>query len=195
MKILALGVSLVLVAAVPSASLSSPARDAQTFRVTLYFLTDGGTAPLGVRTSVRRPGTTPLARVALAKLLRGPAAAGAPRLATAIPPGATIRSFTIRRRANGSVATIDLVGLPSLEGIGAPVIARVGTQVARTVIGLSDVRQVRLRANGRPWAFWSMGGGVLDRPWDYSLLLGLQGICTARPGTEAVPGDCFTALP
>jgi hypothetical protein len=40
-----------------------------------------------------------------------------------------------------------------------------------------------------------MDGGIIDRPIDYQTLLGFYGICAAKPGTEAVPGDCFTALP
>jgi len=99
-------------------------------------------------------------------------------------------------RAAGT-ATVDLGGLPTVDEAGPVNIARIGTQVARTLIGLSGIERVRLRANRRPWGFWSMHppNRVLDRPWDYKTLLSLEGICATKPGTEAVPGDCFSALP
>ena len=40
-----------------------------------------------------------------------------------------------------------------------------------------------------------MDGGISDRPHDYDTMLGWSHVCTGKPGTEAVPGDCFSALP
>jgi hypothetical protein len=166
--------------------------------VTVYFLTDGGLAPLSVRRSVARG--SPFARRALGALLSGPNdAERRAGITSAIPRQAVVRSFSIApsvSRASGT-ATVDLGGMPSVERAGAVNIARVGTQVARTLIGVSGIERVRLRANGKPWGFWSMQAPhrVIDRPWDYDALLGLNGICDAKPGTEAVPGDCFSALP
>jgi spore germination protein GerM len=148
--------------------------DGKGFRATIYFLTDGQSAPLGVRRTVIRHGAAPLARLALQQLLAGPN----PRergegLTSAIPAGARIRTLSIRQLPRGSTATIDLAGLPPLRSVSGVTIARIGTQIARTVIGLSDVVRVRIEANGHPWNFWLMSGGVSRRVWDYQLLLGL----------------------
>ena len=67
----------------------------------------------------------------------------------------------------------DLTGLPPLSKVSGVAIARIGTQIARTLIGLSEVTRVRFESNGRPWNFWLMSGGVSSRPWDYELLVGL----------------------
>jgi len=69
------------------------------------------------------------------------------------------------------------------------------TQIARTLIGLSDIERVRLRVDGRAWGLWDMQGNVRDDPIDYDRLRGFFDICAATPGTEAVPGNCFSALP
>jgi spore germination protein GerM len=156
------------------ASHSAANGSSQRYRVTVYFLADGQTAPLGVRRTVMRRGSAPLARVALRQLLAGPKA-GERRegLTTAVPAGVRIRSFSIVRRAHGSTATADLASLPPLSSVSGVTIARIGTQIARTVIGLSDVTRVRIESNGRPWNFWLMSGGVSSRPWDYQMLVGL----------------------
>lgn len=94
-------------------------------------------------------------------------------LTTALPRGVRIRSFSILQQPRGSIATVDLLGLPSLSHATGTAIARVGTQIARTVIGLSDIVRVRIESRGRPWTFWLMRGGVSTRPWDYQRLVGL----------------------
>jgi spore germination protein GerM len=166
--------------------------------VTVYLLTDRGRAPLGVRRTIQRD--SPFARRALAALLEGPTdAERRAGISSAIPEHATVRSFSIApslSRAAGT-ATVDLGGMPTVGEAGTVNIARVAAQVARTLIGLSGIERVRLRANSGPWGFWSIRPPhhVLDRPWDYEALLDLNEICTAKPGTEAVPGDCFSALP
>jgi hypothetical protein len=153
-----------------SATLASTPR----FRITAYFLTDGQSAPLGVRRTVVRTGSAPLARAALQQLLAGPTASERrARLTTAIPAGTTIRSFSISRGDNGSTATVDLLGLPSPSHVNGVTIARIGTQIARTVIGLSDISRLRIEASGRGWNFSLMNGGVSRRAWDYQLLVGL----------------------
>jgi hypothetical protein len=165
-------------------------------RSTIYFLADGGTAPLGVRRELSlRPGV-PRARLALEQLLAGPTAAEqAAGLTTALPATARVRSLRIERRATGSDALVDLSGLPAADDAGALLKVRVMTQVARTLIGLSDIERVWLRADGRAWGLWDLEGNIRDDPIDYDRLRGFFHICAAKPGTEAVPGDCFTALP
>ena len=94
-------------------------------------------------------------------------------MTTAIPAGTRIRGFSISRRPNGSTATVDLLGLPSPSHVNGVTIARIGTQIARTMIGLSDIARVRIKASGRLWNFSLMSGGVSTRAWDYQLLAGL----------------------
>ena len=140
----------------------------------MYFLTDGQTAALAVRRTIVRRGFAPLARIALQQLLAGPNARDRRQgLSTAIPAGTRIRSFLIVQGAHGSTATVDLAGLPPLASVSGVTIARIGTQIARTVIGLSNVAHVRIESNGRPWNFWLMSGSVSTRAWDYQLLVGL----------------------
>ena len=159
-------------AAAPSHSAGSVS--AQRFRITVYFLTDGQSAPLGVRRTVVRRGFTALARFALQQLLAGPSAhERSDGLTSAIPSAAKIRSFSILQQLKGSTATVDLTGLPSLASVNGVTIARVGTQIARTIIGLSDITRVRIESNGRPWNFGLMRGGISMRLWDYQLLVGL----------------------
>ncbi len=136
------------------------------------------------------------ARLALEELLAGPTTAERQRgLTTAIPTGARIRSLTIETQARGSDASVDLAGLPSADDAGAVLKVRVMTQVARTLIGLNDIARVRLRVDGRAWGLWDMRGNIRDDPVDYVRLRGFLHVCAAKAGTEAVPGDCFTALP
>jgi len=174
----------------------SPANENGSLRTTVYFMTQDRSAPLGVRrTLTRRPHVT-TARLALEKLIVGPTAAERRRgLTTAIPAETKIRSLTIELRARGSQAFADLSGLPSAEESNALLKVRVMTQVARTLIGLSDIEGVRLRVDGRAWGLWDLEGNIRDDPIDYDRLRGFFHICAAKPGTEAVPGDCFTALP
>ena len=94
-------------------------------------------------------------------------------MTSAIPAGARIRSFSIVQRRKDSTATVDLAGLPPLENANGTTIARIGTQIARTLIGLSDVARVRIESNGDPWNFWLIHGGISKRAWDYQLLAGL----------------------
>jgi hypothetical protein len=156
-----------LLAAVLAIAAPQHAQPAQHFRVTLYFLTDGGSAPLGVRRTVERRGTMPLARPALQALLRGPP----PGLTSAIPHAARIRSLTVTQGRRFSTARVDLAGLPRHSD--AVRIAQVGTQITRTLVGLSDIGRVYIRADGRPWNFFLMRGGIAKTPWDYSMLLGV----------------------
>jgi spore germination protein GerM len=156
------------------ASHSATNASTQRFRVTVYFLTDAQTAPLGERRTVVRSGVAPLARVALQQLLAGPTPAERREgLTSALPAGARIRSFTISQRRHGATATVDLAGLLPPASVGGVTIARIGTQIARTIIGVSDVTRVHIESNGRPWNFWLMSGGISTRAWDYELLVGL----------------------
>ncbi len=163
-------------------------------RTTVYFLADNGTVPLGVRRDLMRRPNVPTVRLALEELLAGPTAAERGNgLDTAIPAETKIRSLRIEPRAKGTEAYVDLSGLPAAADAVSK--ARVMTQVARTLIGLNDIERVRLRVDGRAWALWDLQGNVRDDPIDYERLRGFFHICTAARGTEAMPGDCFTALP
>jgi hypothetical protein len=174
----------------------APAATETTPRTTVYFLVDERTAPLGVRRTLSPRRGVPRARLALEALLAGPTAAEqAAGLETALPANARIRSFNIEMRPTGSDAFVDLSGLPAADNAGALLKVRVMTQIARTLIGLSDVGRVWLRADGRAWGLWDHEGNIRNDPIDYDRLRGFFHICAAKPGTEAVPGDCFTALP
>jgi spore germination protein GerM len=175
------------------ASARAPAapRD-QSFGTTIYFLTEDGTAPLGVRRMLSRRDGAALA--ALRALVAGPSdAERSSGLRTALPARVEIRSLRIQQRAHSSDAFVDLAGLPSTADAVQRV--RVVTQVTRTLVGLSDVGRVWIRAGGHPWGLWSMRGGALDAPHDYAELLGFTDVCTSARGTETVPAECFTALP
>ena len=168
---------LIAIAVATAAGASQPATSASArqFRTTIYFLTDGETAPLGVRRTVERTGFGPLARPALQQLLAGPSAQErSDGLTSAIPQGVTIRSLTIVQHEHpGSTATVDLEGLPNLNHVNGVTIARIGTQIARTLIGVSDIVSVRIESHGKPWNFWLMSGGISTRAWDYQLLTGI----------------------
>jgi spore germination protein GerM len=175
----------------------TPARaNAQRLRTTIYFLTDDGTAPLGVRRTLTRERSTPLARRALEVLLAGPSPAERRAgLTSALPARAKIRSFRIVRHPTGSDAFVDLSGLPPAQTTDAVTKVRVFTQVARTLIGLSDVARVWIRSDGKPWGLWNMRGQILDVPHDYRELRGFFRVCVSRPGSETIPATCFSALP
>jgi spore germination protein GerM len=159
-------------------------------RTTVYFLAHDRAAPIGVRRSLQR--RSPYAREALLALLAGPTAeerrAG---ITSAIPPSTEIRSLSFRGDV-GTGAVVDFSSLPATgDGVER---ARVITQITRTLIGVSGIERVWLRSDGRPWGFWSMEGGILDEAWSYDRLLGLN-VGAALPGTEAVTGDYFSAVP
>lgn len=167
-----------------------PRGEPRSITTTLYFLTADRAAPLGVRRSILR--RSPYAREALEALLAGPTELERQRgVATAIPPGTTLLSLRIE---DLTAAVADLSGLTRSEMDGVARV-RVITQITRTLVGLSGIERVSLRNDGRRWGLWRMDGGVSDGPYDYEALLGFTGVCTSRPGTEAVAGDCFAALP
>jgi hypothetical protein len=159
-------------------------------RTTVYFLAEDRAAPIGVRRSLER--RSPYAREALLALLAGPT--GEERRAgitSAIPPRTEIRSLSFRGYG-GTGAVVDLSGLPATDDIVER--ARIVTQIARTLIGVSGIERVWLRSGGRPWGFWSMEGEMQDEAWSYDRLTGLD-VGSAAPGTEAVTGDYFSAVP
>jgi hypothetical protein len=164
------------------------------FRTSVYFLTEHGTAAIGVRRTIRPDREA--ARAALQALLAGPTAAEARQgITTAIPTGARIRSFSVRQGQHTSDAIVDLVGLAPARQASAVTKARVITQITRSLVGLSDVGRVWLRGNGRPWGMWDIHGRIEDVPHTYQELIGFYRLCSSASGTETVPGDCFTALP
>jgi spore germination protein GerM len=174
-------------AAAPAGSVPSAIRDGE-IATTIYFLVDGGAAPIGVRRAIAEK--SPFAQGALAALLAGPSAAErSSGITSAIPAGSALRSFTFAD--NGTEATVDLSGLPT--GADAVERVRVITQVARSLIGLSGIDRVRIRADGKPWGLWTFEGDVTDRAYGYAELAGWTGICVgAEENTEE---DCFAALP
>jgi spore germination protein GerM len=156
---------------------------------TLYFLSDDRSAPIGVRRSIAR--TSPSALGALRALIAGPTAAEHERgLTSAIPKTTQLLSLHID---NDATAIVDLSALPQ-QATGVDRV-RVITQVTRSLVGVSGIEQVRLRSDRTPWGLWRMSGGVDDVAYGYDNLLGFFEICAAKPGTEAVADDCFSALP
>ena len=168
------------VGAEQSAGAATAARPT-TFETTLYFLTSDQSAPIGVRRSLER--TSPFAIQAMRALLAGRTQAEKERgLRSAIPDGT--RLVALRIVPNG-LAVVNLTGLPAN---GSPVDrVRVITQIARSLIGLSGIQQVRLRNDGKPWGLWLMSGGTADTAYGYRELLGFTGVGGA--------GGSFAALP
>jgi len=177
------------------ASPAAPLEVVPTVRTTLYFLTDGGTAPLGVRRSIVERTPPPWGSVAggaIEALLAGPTAEEeAAGLTTAIP----VRTRLLSLGSRGYRGTGAVVNLSGLEAMGNALDrARVITQVVRTLIGESGIERVWFRSDGRPWGMWLMGGGVRDGPYDYGDLAGFW-LAAGCPGTETVVCDRFKALP
>lgn len=173
------------------------------FETTLYFLTAEGSAPIGVRRTLAKP--SPQARLALEALLAGPTPAERQRgLVSAIPREARLISLALQTRRPGTDAFVDLTGLPPVAGASParrPSVLmriRVITQIARTLIGLSDVARVWVRVNGRPWDLPSMDGRLDDRASDYNRLRGWSRICSGQRTPSERAGNlsrCFAALP
>jgi hypothetical protein len=166
---------------------------ASTLRTTIYFLTDNGTAPIGVRRTVAREGHESFAEAALDALLAGPSPTESNAgISSAIPSGVTLRSFSAKG-FGGTEAVVDLSGLP--EDATAVDRVRVITEVTRTLVGVSGLQRAWLHDGGYPWGLRDTHGGMPDRPHDYGEILGFYRVCSSKPGTETVEGDCFTALP
>lgn len=160
-------VGLAVVGAAGSAG-GVPKTQPQRLRVTVYFLVDDQKASLGVRETAERRGTKPVAEAALQRLLAGPPI-GHAGLTSAIPAGTRVRSLSVVHQT----ARVNLAGLPSLSSVSGTTVARIGTQIARTLIGLSGITRIRIESNGEPWNFRLMSGGISTRAWDYGLLVGL----------------------
>jgi spore germination protein GerM len=170
---------------------TSVAEDSTTW-TTVYVLIDDGAAPVGVRRTIRTK--SPYAREALAALLAGPSdAERAAGVTTAIPSSARLLSLSFRATTarGGTEAVADLSGLTGVTD--AIRTARVITQVARTLIGHSDIDRVTFRSHGRPWGNLLMDGSVDDGPFDYRRLDFDIGYGCA--GTEIVVCDRFDGLP
>lgn len=179
-----------------TASDSRPAVSGETTRVTLYFLAEDGTVPLGVRRDIVERTPPPWGSVAggaLEALLAGPTAEEASAgLMTAIPAGTRLVSLGSRGKG-GTGAVINLSGLDRVDdGIDR---ARVITQIVRTLVGISysSIQRVWLREDSEPWGMYLMDGSVYDGPFDYSNIRFHVG--AACPGTETVVCDRFDALP
>ena len=163
-------------------------------RTTIYFLTDEGAAPIGVRRTIDT--RSPYAREALEALLAGPTPEEVQNgLTTAIPDGTRMISTTYKR--HGADETVNLAGLPP-QNTDALQKARIITQVARTLIGVSGIERIWLEADGKPWGLGTIEdgvyAGVYAGPWDYDQLVGFD-IGASCPGTETVECDHFDALP
>jgi spore germination protein GerM len=175
---------------------ASPPDEAETARVTLYFLAEDRTVVLGVRRDVVERTPPPWGSVAggaLEALLAGPtveeASAG---LRTAIPAGT--RLISLRSRGEGGTGAI--VNLSGLDGVDDGLDrARIITQIVRTLVGISygSVDRVSLFNDGEPWGMYLMDGGVDNGPYDYSNISFHVG--ASCPGTETVVCDHFDGLP
>jgi spore germination protein GerM len=140
-----------------------------TTRTTVYFLTDGGTAPIGVRRTIEK--RHPWSREALNALLAGPTdAEERAGLTSAIPERTRLISIT----SSGYGGPDFTVDFDSLGAVQDPVDkARVIAQIGRTLIGVGSIERVRIRSEGRPWGFGSHDGRDRERWWDYDALVGL----------------------
>lgn len=162
----------------------------RTATTTIYFLTDDGTAPIGVRRTIKRK--SPYAHEALRALLAGPTREEKENgITTAIPDGARLLAMTYKRQ--GRDETVNLTGLPPVRG-DAMQNARIITQIARTLIGMSGIERIWLRNEGRAWGLWTMDNEVSSGPWSYDELTGFD-ISYGCAGTETVVCDHFAALP
>jgi len=174
-----------------------------TIRTTVYFLTKDASAPLGVRRAIDR--TSPYAREALDELLGGPTTTERKRgITTAIPTQAHLVSLRLVTRRAGTDAFINLTEVPPAAGVSPgkqpSVLMRVRalTQIARTLIGLSDIARVWVRVDSRPWDLPRINGRLGDAPTDYQRLRGWWRICAGqRTRNERAAGlsRCFSALP
>ena len=161
-----------------------------TAETTIYFLTNEGSAPIGVRRAIARK--SPYAREALKALLAGPTSREAESgITTAIPKGTRLLSMTYKR--HGADETVNLAGLPP-KASDVMQKTRIITQIARTLIGVSGIERIWLQADGQPWGVGLMDGGVYAGPWSYDELAGLD-VGAGCPGTETVECDHFDALP
>lgn len=161
-----------------------------TTRTTIYFLTDDGAAPIGVRRTIET--RSPYAREALKALLAGPTPDEEGNgITTAIPDGTRLLAMTYKR--HGADETVNLAGLPlqSADVLQKP---RIITQIARTLIGVSGIARIWLEADGKPWGLTLRDGRVYAGPWTYKELTGFD-IGAGCPGTETVECDHFDALP
>jgi len=121
-------------------------------------------------------------REALDALLAGPTAAERKRgITTAIPDQAHLVSLNLKGRER-VVALVNLAGVPRAQGrqgeqatLGMRV--RVITQIARTLIGLSDVTSVEIRVDEESWDLWTMNGRIARTKTDYGRLRGWTRIC------------------
>ena len=162
-----------------------------TTRTTIYFLIDSGAAPIGVRRTIRTK--SPYAREALKALLAGPTPEEQEHgITTAIPERTRLLSMTYKR--HGADETVNLTGLPPLNTTDAMRTARIITQLARTLIGVSGIERIWLEADGQPWGLTLMDGSVDAGPFDYGDLGGWN-VGAGCPGTETVVCDHFIALP
>jgi spore germination protein GerM len=155
-----------------------------TFRSTIYFLTDTGAAPIGVRRTVK---TTQLrARGVLQALLTGPTPSeAASGITTALPKRTRLRTLTTTG-PGGTTALVDLTGVPAPMEVGSVNVERVLAQVARSLIGVSGIERVRVNVGGSPWNLWDHRGRVRDIAIDYRILLSFY---------VGGSGDSFKALP
>jgi spore germination protein GerM len=147
---------------------SPPLTSAGTTRTTVYFLTDDGTAPIGVRRAIAK--RHPWVREALYALLAGPSDAERKAgITTALPEGARLISVSPRGPGDAGVV-VDLSGLAGVYDAADRV--RIITQVVRTLIGVSRVERVWLRSDGRVWGLTSHEGEMSDMTYDYDTLAG-----------------------
>lgn len=171
-----------------SASSAVQAGGGQTATTTVYFIAEDGSRAVGVPRDLAQEGLR--VRAALDAAVNGPTAQEREDgVVTAIPSQARLQDVEI---AN-SVATVDVSGLPRP---GKPIRdARIVAQLVRTAVGLSGVRAIVIRSDGREWGLLDMRGEITADPYSYETLIGWGTVCVGRPGTETSVGDCFAPLP
>jgi spore germination protein GerM len=162
-----------------------------TTRTTIYFLIDDGAAPIGVRRTIRT--RSPYAREALNALVAGPTPEEQEHgIKSALPEGTRLLSMTYKR--HGADETVNLAGLPPPGTTDVMRKARIITQVARTLIGVSGIERISLEVDGEPWGLMLRDGTIDAGPFDYRDLAGWD-VRAGCPGTETVVCDHFIALP
>jgi hypothetical protein len=97
-------------------------------------------------------------------------------------------------KRHGADETVNLTGLPPNNATDVRRQARIITQIARTLIGVSGIERIWLEGNGQPWGFTLWDGSVDAGPFDYGDPPGWD-IAAGCPGTETVVCDHFVALP
>jgi Sporulation and spore germination len=111
-------------------------------------------------------------------------------ITTAIPEGTRLLSMTYKR--HGADETVNLTGLPPRDTTDFMRTARLITQIARTLIGVSGIERIWLEADGEPWGLTLRDGSVSAGHFDYGAL---QAGSSAQAAREQKPSCAITSSP